>query len=58
MKGKTVVTLPTLPSSLSSIYTVVGELGRGAFSTVYKIKSKINILSFKCKKDALVLLVK
>ena len=42
MKGKTVVTLPTLPSSLSSIYTVVGELGRGAFSTVYKIKSKIN----------------
>ena len=50
MKGKTVVTLPTLPSSLSSIYTVVGELGRGAFSTVYKIKSKINQQYYCLKK--------
>lgn len=49
MKGKNIFTLPTLPSSLSSIYTVVGELGRGAFSTVYKIKSNIN-QQFYCLK--------
>lgn len=50
MKINNLISPPVLPSSISSWYTIISELGRGAFSTVYKIKSNINQQYYCLKK--------
>ena len=50
MKINNLISPPALPSSISSWYTIIKELGRGAFSTVYKIKSNINQQYYCLKK--------
>ena len=34
--------LPSFPNSITDNYQVIQELGRGAFSTIYKVQSKID----------------
>ena len=42
--------LPSFPNSITDNYQVIQELGRGAFSTIYKVQSKIDNKIYCLKK--------
>ena len=45
--------IPTFPEIISEKYQILQEMGRGAFSTVYKIQSKSDNKIYCLKKNKL-----